>query len=141
MARYYKWHDITNGTILQMARYYKWHDITNGTILKMARYYKWHDITNGTILQMARYYKWHDITNGTILQIHIRSCIPFGFSCLRFLILATLKFLQPAICGPHGPSTDTMLNVEDLQGTDSCTSVWLIPCIRGPNESPKDSEF
>ena len=73
--------------------------------------------------------------------MHTRSFIPYGVFCLRFLILATLKFLQPAIRGTRGPSTDAVLNVEDSQRTDSCTVVWLIPCIMDPNESPKDSKF
>ena len=51
-----------------------------------------------------------------------------------------MKFLHPTIRGARGPSTDTVLSVEDSQRTDSCTKVWLIPGMRGPKESPKDSD-
>jgi hypothetical protein len=91
--------------------------------------------SNTLLLILSRFVRFpNEMGNGTRFQIHTRSCIPYGVSCLRFLILATLKFIQPTIRGARGPSTDIMLSVENSQRKDSCTKVWLIPCIRGPSE-------
>jgi hypothetical protein len=88
---------------------------------------------SGTLVQiLSRFVRFpNEMGNGTRLQIHTRSWIPYRVSCLRFLILATLKFLPPALRGARGPSTDKMLIVEDSERTDSCTKGWLIPCIGG----------
>jgi hypothetical protein len=58
------------------------------------------------VLILSRFVRFpNEMGNGTRLQIHTRSCIQYGVSCLRFLILAILNFLQPALRGERGPST------------------------------------